>query len=73
MCEKDYAFYTDQKTTRAAKCTAAIEKLTTRDIRFKRKAESLEPPSTSKRLELETVSNDNIIHSSDTDSFGSDS
>ena len=29
MCEKDYAFYTDQRTTRAAKCFAAVEKLTT--------------------------------------------
>ena len=38
MCEKDYAFYTDQKTTRAAKSTAAIEKLTTGDIQFKRRA-----------------------------------
>ena len=62
MREKDYAFYTGQKTTRAAKITAVIQKLKTDDIRFKRRAESLESPSTSRRLELETVSNDSIKH-----------
>ena len=72
-CVKKIMHYTNQKTSRAAKCTAAIEKLTTGDIRFKLRAESLESPSTSKRLELETVSNDNIMHLSDTDSVGSDS
>ena len=51
MCEKDYAFYTDQKTTRAAKCTAAVEKLTTGNIRFKQRAASLESLSKSKRFE----------------------
>ena len=61
-----HSIYTDQKTTRAAKCTASIEKLTTGDIRFKQKAESLESPSTTKRLELEIVSNDNIMHLSNT-------
>ena len=66
-------FALDQKATRAAESTAAIEKLATGDIRFKRRAESLEYPSTSKRLEVETVSNDNIMHLSDTGSVGSDS
>ena len=61
MCEKNYAFYTDQKTPRAAKGTAAIEKLTTCDIRFKRRAGSLESPSRNKRLVLETVSNNIYI------------
>ena len=73
MCEKDYAFYTEQKTTRAAKSTAAIEKLTTGDIRFKQRAESLESPSRNKRLVLDTVSNNNIMHFLDTASVGSDS
>ena len=73
MCEKVYAFYTDQKTTTAAKTTAAIEKLTIGDMRFKRRAKSLESPSTRKKLELETVSNDNIMHLSDTGYVGSDS
>ena len=73
MCEKDYAFYTDQKTTRAAKCTAAIEKLTTGNIQFKRRAESLESPSIGERFGLERFLNDNIIHLSDTDFVGSDS
>ena len=63
----------DQKTTRAAKCNAAVEKLITGDIQFKLRAESLQSPSTSKRLELETVSNDSIMHLSHTDFVGSDS
>ena len=73
MFEKDCAFYTEQKTTRAAICTAAIEKLTTGNIRLKRRAELLKSPSISKRFESERVSNDSIMHLSDTDSVGSDS
>ena len=34
MREKDYAFYSGHKTTRAAKSTVAIQKLTTGDIRL---------------------------------------
>ena len=51
MSEKDYASYEDQKATRAAKCIAVIEKLTTGNMRFKRRAASLESPSISKRFE----------------------
>ena len=51
LCGKDYAFYTDQKTKRAAKCTAAVQKLTASGIRFKRRAASLESPSIRTRFE----------------------
>ena len=74
---KKIMHYTDQKTTAASKCPAAMEKLTTGNTRsrvineelnevinkeFKRRAEPLESPSANKTLELETDSNDSNLH-----------
>ena len=56
MRNKDYDFYNDQKTTRIAKRTAAVEKLTTRNSSKEQCHQK--SPTTSKRLPLEsTVAN----------------